>query len=61
MWYLVNEFGVTIHHSDTPTVAMVPFFYAPSQTVFSVFWPLRDLEKEGKTHTMCIDRDTQYV
>nr|CAB3267355.1 tubulin--tyrosine ligase-like protein 12 [Phallusia mammillata] len=44
LWYVLDEFGSRIHHSDEPTVAVVPFFYQPKQVSFSIMWPLTDLE-----------------
>ncbi|GCC18244.1 hypothetical protein chiPu_0017860 [Chiloscyllium punctatum] len=44
IWYVMDEFGSQIQHSDEPTFRTVPFFYGPGQTAFNLLWPLRDLE-----------------
>jgi hypothetical protein len=58
-WYLVDEFGAALQHSAQPSLALVPFLYAPSGTTsqppqaFSLAWPVRAL-REGDEAT----RDT---
>ena len=47
-WYLMDEFGAALRHSAAPTLAVVPFMYAPhgsaaSPQPFSIAWPLRTL------------------
>ncbi|XP_015278464.1 PREDICTED: tubulin--tyrosine ligase-like protein 12 [Gekko japonicus] len=44
VWYIMDEFGSRIQHSDDPTFAMAPLFYMPQQTAYTVLWPLRDLD-----------------
>ncbi|XP_050775767.1 tubulin--tyrosine ligase-like protein 12 [Gopherus flavomarginatus] len=44
VWYIMDEFGSRIQHSDEPTFATAPLFYIPQQIAYSVLWPLRDLE-----------------
>uniref|UniRef100_A0A914V9A3 Tubulin--tyrosine ligase-like protein 12 SET-like domain-containing protein n=1 Tax=Plectus sambesii TaxID=2011161 RepID=A0A914V9A3_9BILA len=46
VWYMADEFGSRIPHSDEPTVRMVPIYYAPQQIAFSLVFPLQSL-KEG--------------
>lgn len=48
IWYIMDEFGSRIQHSDSPTVKMSPFFFAPLQISFTLMWPLQDLEENGK-------------
>jgi len=43
LWYVMDEFGSRIQHSDNFTVMMVPFCYGPTQTTFTVMWPVRTL------------------
>ena len=49
VWYVMDEFGSRIQHSDNPTVRTVPFMYAPTQMAYTIMWPLQDLDSEGKT------------
>ncbi|XP_066490184.1 tubulin--tyrosine ligase-like protein 12 [Tiliqua scincoides] len=44
VWYIMDEFGSRIQHSDEPTFATAPLFYVPQQIAYTVLWPLRDLE-----------------
>lgn len=48
IWYIMDEFGSRIQHSDSPTVKTSPFFFAPLQISFTLMWPLQDLEENGK-------------
>ena len=48
IWYIMDEFGSRIQHSEEPSVKIVPFYFGPTQITFSVMWPLRDLEEGGK-------------
>lgn len=47
MWYIMDEFGSQVRHSDQPSCGMAPFFFAEAQAAFTVLWPLRDLQKGG--------------
>ncbi|CAI5773934.1 tubulin--tyrosine ligase 12 [Podarcis lilfordi] len=44
VWYIMDEFGSRIQHSDEPTFATAPLFYMRQQIAYTVLWPLRDLE-----------------
>lgn len=49
VWYVMDEFGTFIEHSDLPNVKVMPILYMPSgkiddQTIsYSIIWPLKDL------------------
>ncbi|XP_064613317.1 tubulin--tyrosine ligase-like protein 12 [Liolophura sinensis] len=45
LWYIMDEFGSRIRHSDKPTFKAVPFYYVPSQLAFTLLWPLQDLNQ----------------
>ncbi|KAK3588486.1 hypothetical protein CHS0354_012895 [Potamilus streckersoni] len=45
IWYIMDEFGSRIQHSDTPTFKTAPFYYTPSQLTFTLLWPVLALEK----------------
>lgn len=49
MWYIMDEFGSRIQHSDEPSFATAPFFYMPQQVAYTLLWPLRDLDTGGKS------------
>jgi tubulin--tyrosine ligase-like protein 12 len=54
VWYINDEVGCAIRHSDQPNFAMHPFIYAPNQEIdghtitYSICWPLREIT-EGET------------
>ena len=41
IWYIMDEFGSRVQHSDSPTIRMVPFYYIPSQMTFTIMWPIK--------------------
>lgn len=52
VWYVMDEFGSQVQHSDQPSCGLAPFFHTPDQVTYSVLWPLRDLHEGGEhTHT----------
>ncbi|KAL8559513.1 hypothetical protein ACOMHN_037177 [Nucella lapillus] len=44
LWYVTDEVGSKVGHSDNPSCRMVPFTTA--HCVYSLMWPLRDLEQD---------------
>lgn len=36
LWYIMDEFGVRISHSDTPNVRVVPLYFIPHNAAYSV-------------------------
>ncbi|XP_012995555.2 tubulin--tyrosine ligase-like protein 12 [Esox lucius] len=55
VWYIMDEFGSQVQHSDQPTCSMAPFFYTQGQLAYTILWPLKDLQ-EGEEVT----RDYAY-
>ena len=52
-WYLMDEFGAAVRHSAAPTLAVVPFMYAPHGSAappqpFSIAWPLRAMAPDDE-------------
>lgn len=47
MWYIMDEFGSKVQHSDKPSCGMAPFFYIQNQLAYTLLWPLQDLQKGG--------------
>lgn len=43
VWYIMDEFGSRIQHSDEPSIAVANIFFIPYQIAFTVMWPLKDL------------------
>ncbi|XP_014781952.1 tubulin--tyrosine ligase-like protein 12 isoform X1 [Octopus bimaculoides] len=44
LWYIMDEFGSRIQHSDDPSFGVVPFYYVLDQLCYSVIFPLKDLQ-----------------
>ena len=48
-WYVNDEVGTMIPHSDDGNVKIIPFLYAPNNRLdaelqsFSILWPLRKI------------------
>ncbi|XP_035662908.1 tubulin--tyrosine ligase-like protein 12 isoform X2 [Branchiostoma floridae] len=43
-WYVNDEFGSRIQHCDEPACRMVPFYYVPTKTSYTLMWLLQDLD-----------------
>ena len=61
MWFVMDEFGSRIQQSTNPSVAMVPFFYIPTQLAYSVFWPIKELGYKGKFKYFSLKKDFNVV
>ncbi|CAG5120050.1 unnamed protein product [Candidula unifasciata] len=42
-WFIMDEFGSRIHHSDTPNFRVIPFYYKAIERAFSIMWPLMEV------------------
>lgn len=47
LWFVMDEFGSCIKHSDDPSFAVGFIHYAPLGVSFSVLWPLKDMNYGG--------------
>lgn len=45
MWYINDELGSAILHSDEPNFIIVPFIHAPTQLTYSLLYPVMDVEE----------------
>lgn len=43
IWYIMDEFGSAINHSDSPNVRVVPFIHLPEGTTYSLLFPIKDI------------------
>jgi tubulin--tyrosine ligase-like protein 12 len=49
IWYVCDELGSAIQHSDSANVKMMPFLYSEDNKVgenmwaYSIFWPLKSI------------------
>lgn len=42
IWYIMDELGSGINHSDSPNFRVVPFVHAPEGMTYSLMFPIRD-------------------
>lgn len=52
IWYMMDELGSAIEHSDSPNFRIVPFIYLPEQMTYSLLFPVKDSE-----HSEVVSRD----
>lgn len=45
VWYIMDEVGSAINHSDDPNFRVVPFLHVPEGVTYTILYPLRDLEE----------------
>lgn len=45
IWYIMDELGSGINHSDTPNFRVVPFVHAPEGMTYSIMFPIRDCDE----------------
>ncbi|VDL76302.1 unnamed protein product [Nippostrongylus brasiliensis] len=43
LWYIMDEFGVRISHSDSPNVRVVPLFFIPHNAAYSVVFLTKEV------------------
>ncbi|XGW12599.1 hypothetical protein V3C99_013347 [Haemonchus contortus] len=43
VWYIMDEFGVRISHSDTPNVRVVPLYFIPHNAAYSVVFLTKEV------------------
>ncbi|XP_068163377.1 tubulin--tyrosine ligase-like protein 12 [Antennarius striatus] len=55
VWYIMDEFGSQVQHSDQPSCGLAPFYYNEGKLAYSVLWPLRDLQEGDE-----VTRDYAY-
>ncbi|XP_040886527.1 tubulin--tyrosine ligase-like protein 12 [Toxotes jaculatrix] len=55
VWYIMDEFGSQVQHSDQPSCGMAPFFYIQGQLAYTILWPVRDLQEGDE-----VTRDYTY-
>ncbi|KAK6015163.1 hypothetical protein OSTOST_19415 [Ostertagia ostertagi] len=49
VWYIMDEFGVRISHSDTPNVRVVPLYFIPHNAAYSVIFLTKEVADGGVT------------
>ncbi|XP_012251794.2 tubulin--tyrosine ligase-like protein 12 [Athalia rosae] len=46
IWYIMDEVGSAINHSDDPNFRIVPFLHVPEGVAYTLLYPLRDSESD---------------
>ncbi|GAB1609214.1 tubulin--tyrosine ligase-like protein 12 [Argonauta hians] len=66
LWYIMDEFGSRIGHSNDPSFCVVPFYYVLHQMCYSVIFPLKDIQSDDEVtrnylHKECtgLERDSR--
>lgn len=59
-WYIRDEFGSAIEHSDQPNARMVPFLSMLDGQMYTLLWLIDDISSEGQSrfgqeHSSSID------
>lgn len=44
IWYIMDEVGSAVGHSDEPNFRLVPFLHLNTQTTYSLLFPIQDVE-----------------
>ncbi|XP_065369083.1 tubulin--tyrosine ligase-like protein 12 [Calliphora vicina] len=44
IWYIMDEVGSAVGHSDEPNFRLVPFLHLNTQTTYSLLFPIKDVE-----------------
>lgn len=63
IWYIMDELGSGINHSDDPNFRIVPFLYIPSQITYSILFPIESTEAGdviSRDYLENIPKDTLY-
>lgn len=45
IWYVMDEVGSAVNHSDEPTFRLVPLLHLDTQTTFSLLFPIKDCDQ----------------
>lgn len=61
IWYIMDEFGSAINHSDTPNFRIVPFMHLTEGMTYSLLFPIEDVAEGGQVTRDYVDgiSDTQ--
>lgn len=44
----MDEFGSSIRHSEEPNMKCAPFYYIPTNSMYTLIWPLTDIGFNGE-------------
>lgn len=55
LWYMLDEFGSRFSHSDEPNMAFKLFFYVPTQLSYTLIYPIKDIDYQGKWYFNLIE------
>nr|CAI5838493.1 unnamed protein product [Callosobruchus analis] len=46
IWYIMDELGSSVAHSDDPNCRIVPFFFMNDEITYSLLFPIKSIEEE---------------
>ena len=49
LWYVMDEFGSRVAHSDTPNMIFKSFYYVPTGISYTIIFPNKDVQYGGKS------------
>ncbi|XP_043491992.1 tubulin--tyrosine ligase-like protein 12 [Polistes fuscatus] len=58
IWYIMDEVGSAINHSDNPNFRTVPFLYLPEGVTYTLLFPVKDVKFEEEVTRDFIDGQT---
>lgn len=58
VWYIMDEVGSAINHSDEPTFRTVPFLYLPEGVTYTLLFPIKDVDCEEEVTRDFVENQT---
>lgn len=66
VWYIQDEVGSALGHSDQPNVRCIPFLQSPNNKIndpsaitYCVMWPVKDIKKEDTLYRDVLEGYTE--
>ncbi|XP_076234455.1 tubulin tyrosine ligase-like 12 [Calliopsis andreniformis] len=58
VWYIMDEVGSAINHSDEPNFRTVPFLYLPEGVTYTLLFPIKDVNCEEEVTRDYVENQT---
>ncbi|XP_055371780.1 tubulin--tyrosine ligase-like protein 12 [Condylostylus longicornis] len=55
IWYIMDEVGSAVNHNDNPNFRIVPFIFLPTQTTYSLMFPIVDCQEGDRVRRNFIE------
>lgn len=59
VWYIMDEVGSAINHSDNPNFRTVPFLHLPDGVTYTLLFPIKDVDYEEEVTRNFIEGQTR--